>query len=221
MKLIFLLLFSITVLAKDITVLEVDTGVDLSHVELRSHVNIKDWEDTTNFTDFHGHGTHVAGIILKDTCKEVQLSSCKYYDLSNKSSNPVKCFKKAITTHYDFINFSSGGPTFDQEEYDILKQIKSLIIVAAGNNGKDLSIFSYYPASYKLTNVIAVGNLEGDIPNLTSNYNLKDMVWENGTNIYSYFPGGRYGIMSGTSQATALHTNKLLKEKCLEQNNKL
>ena len=219
MKLIYLivLISSFAFAAqKTISVLEIDTGIDLSHYQIRQNVNIKNWDGDENYNDYHGHGTHIAGIILKDVCKEVELSSCKYYDLSNKTNNPIKCFEQALKTHYDFINFSSGGPGFDQKEYDILKAIKSTIVVAAGNDGKDLTNFRYYPASYNLPNIIVVGNLENGVINKSSNYGLKGMVFEEGTNIYSFYPGGRYGIMSGTSQATAKHLNKLLIQKCLE-----
>jgi major intracellular serine protease len=211
--LIILQLICIPVFCKTISVLEIDTGVDISHPEIRSHINIGNWKNP-NYEDFHGHGTHIAGIILKDVCDEVELTSCKYYDLSNKANSPLDCFREALKHHYDIVNFSSGGPGFDQKEYDILKNIKSTIVVAAGNDSHDLSVWSYYPASYNLKNIIPVGNLEGKVINQSSNYGLKNMVWEQGTRIYSFFPGGRYGIMTGTSQAAALHTNKLLKELC-------
>lgn len=210
-----LLLLTSNLQAKQITVLEIDTGVDLSHPEIRGHVNIANWKDNPNYEDFHGHGTHVAGIILKDVCDEVELTSCKYYDLTNKAANDdTACFREALKTHYDVINFSSGGQGFNQKEYDVLKLIKSTIVVAAGNDGRNLSTWNYYPASYRLPNIVVVGNLEGKVINESSNYGLPGMVFEQGTRIYSYFPGGRYGIMTGTSQASALHTNKLLKALC-------
>lgn len=185
----------------------------MSHIEIRNHINIANW-NKPDYQDFHGHGTHIAGIILKDTCKQVELTSCKYYDLDNKPHSPIECFKKALTKHYDIINFSSGGPGFDQLEYDTIKKIKSIIVVAAGNENWDLSYSNYYPASYRFPNMIVVGNLDGDKKNESSNYGLPGMVWELGTRIYSYFPGGRYGIMTGTSQAAATRTNRLLRNMC-------
>jgi major intracellular serine protease len=217
---LILALFSINSFGKAITVYVIDTGTDLSHEEIRSHVNMKYWNNDQNYEDFHGHGTHIAGIILKDTCKEVELYSCKYYDLSNISNNPIECFKKALIKHYDVINFSGGGKGYSQEEYDVIKAIKSIIIVAAGNENEDISIWHYYPASYELPNVITVGNLDGKIKAQSSSFGLKNMVWEQGTSIFSTFPGGRYGIMTGSSQATANHTNRILKKMC-EENTKL
>jgi major intracellular serine protease len=215
---IFLLLIP-KVYAKEIKILEIDTGVDLSHEEIRSHVNMGSWENNPNYQDFHGHGTHIAGLILKDTCKEVELISCKYFDLSytNKQDmeNSINCFKLAIKTHFDIINYSSGGIEFNQLEYDIIKSIKNtIIVVAAGNNGHDISLYNYFPATYNIPNIIVVGNLNGFFRNSSSNYGFEGMVYEQGTRILSTFPGGRFGVMTGTSQATAIHTNRLIRSMC-------
>lgn len=213
------ILFTSITYARTITVLEIDTGVDLTHQEIRSHVNMMNWKGNPDYTDFHGHGTHIAGLILKDTCSEVELSSCKYYELEqDEKSNidkTIKCFKRALTQHFDFINYSSGGPEFSQIEHDTLQKIKNtIIVVAAGNNNWNLSIQHYYPASYLLPNEITVGNLDGSWKNQSSNFGLKNMVWEQGTRILSTFQGARYGIMTGTSQATAIHTNRLIRGMC-------
>lgn len=202
---------------KQIEVLVIDTGVDLSHEEIRSHVNMSKWPDDKNYSDFNSHGTHIAGIILKDTCEEVELTSCKYYgtDKPLSDTSQINCFKQALKKHYDIINFSSGGKIYIKEEYDVLKSLKDTkIIVAAGNDGENLKFTSYYPASYGLPNVIPVGNLDGKVKNSSSNYGLPNMVWMEGTRIFSFFPGGRYGIMTGSSQAAAAYSNKLLKEMC-------
>ena len=60
--------------AKEIRVLEIDTGVDTSHPEIAVH--IKNKNSILDYFDFNGHGTHIAGLILKNTCPEVQLQSC-------------------------------------------------------------------------------------------------------------------------------------------------
>lgn len=214
-----LLFFTLTSYAKTISVLEIDTGVDLTHEQIRSHVNMANWNGNSDYEDFHGHGTHIAGLILKDVCPEVELTSCKYYELEQDGKSnidkTVTCFKKALIKHFDFINYSSGGQEFSQIEHDTLQKIKNtLIVVAAGNDGHDLSMWHYYPASYELPNEISVGNLNGNDKNKSSNFNLKGMVWEQGTNILSTYQGGRYGIMTGTSQATAIHTNRLIRSMC-------
>lgn len=211
--------------AKPIKVLEVDTGVDISHLQIRNHINIANWikED---YVDLHGHGTHIAGIILDQVCAEVELVSCKFYvsaegNESEHMKKTIACFKQALKEHFDIINYSAGGQEASEEEYKVLKQISDMgvrIIVASGNNGRDLSdpIFNYYPAEYPLQNITVVGNLEKNKKrNISSNYGLDGMVWEIGTNIWSTFPNNSFGYMTGSSQATAKRTNRILKKMCL------
>lgn len=209
--------------AKTIKVLEIDTGVSIDSPEIRQHVNMGNW-NKEDYIDTNSHGTHIAGIILKDTCKEVELISCKYYHTYTPANvqDSTNCFKLALKEHFDFINYSSVGYESNEEEYNVIKQISdkgTIILVAAGNDNADLSKpkNKSYPAKYKVKNLIPVGNL--DLHNKrapTSNYGLKNMVWEVGTSVYSTLPHNSYGYMTGTSQATATHTNRLLKQRCLK-----
>jgi subtilisin family serine protease len=207
-----------------IRVLEVDTGASISVPLIRNHVNMANWEkDDYIDVDPSGHGTHIAGIILDHVCDQIELVSCKFYDPfdDTKDANMkrgVECFKRALKEHVTIINYSAGGTESNNEEYEVLKQVTEAgikIIVAAGNNGKDLNSFHYYPAKYSLQNLIVVGNLEKNgRKNLTSNYGLKGMVWEVGTKVWSTLPDNTGGFMTGSSQATAVHTNRLLREMC-------
>lgn len=219
---IFILLISITCLAK-IRVLEIDTGVAKnSHDEIDTHLP-KNPANVLDYTDSNTHGTHVAGLILKDTCPEVELESCSWFDVLSPKGNEeeyIMCLRNAILEKPDFINISSGGPNFDEEEFRLLTILSNLgvkIIVAAGNESQDLSLRenNYYPAKYKITNLIPVGNLNPfKVKNSSSNYGLQNEVWEIGTEIKSTLPNGKYGYMSGTSMSAAIFTNKLLREKC-------
>jgi len=217
------LITSIACASKTIKLMIIDTGISLSHPEIDSHVKNS---DSISYIDTHGHGTHVAGIVLKGTCKEVELISCKYifenspeYDKINKSIN---CFKEALKQKVQIINYSSVGNIYYLEEYKVLKQLERagiIIVTAAGNDNKDISMDSnpVYPAKYNLKNIIVVGNLNDDETKApSSNYGLKGMVWEKGMNQFSTLPYGQWGKMSGTSQATAKHTNKILLRWCQE-----
>lgn len=209
---------------KEINVLIVDTGVDLSHLEIKKHV--KD-SPGYNYEDSMYHGTHIAGLILKDVCNQVIMQSCRYvekripdYKESEAIKDSVKCFQLALKKHFDLINYSSGGIEPSIEEYVVLKEISDLgtkIVVAAGNNGMDLSQKGndYFPAKYHIVNLIPIGNLLKDgRRNITSNYGLYNMKWMQGTEIYSTFPNNLFGYMSGTSQAAANYSNMLLKQMC-------
>lgn len=210
------MLGSISTQAKTIKVFVPDTGVDISHLEIRNHVNMMNWEKE-DYIDVLGHGTHIAGLILKDTCPEVELVSCKYFSpLQDNLLPSINCFKKALTVNPTVINYSSGGSKPSPEEFEVLKQLSDMgvkIVVAAGNDGFDLNDENnnYYPAKYSgIANLIVVGNLH----NKLSNFGLSNMVWEYGTNVYSTLPESYFGNMTGTSQSAAIYTNKLLKMYC-------
>lgn len=222
MKYLLLILISSICFAKShIVAFQIDTGTDISHVhEIRDYVNIANWEKD-DYVDVNGHGTHVAGILLKNVCPQVELISCKYYEGKTDSSDKklLNCFKTALKIRPDIINFSGGGPGYDQNEFNIIKQLSDAgikIIVAAGNNGQDLSLKEneYYPAKYKgIKNLIVVGN-EGA---KNSNYGILGMIWRKGNYIYSTLPNGEWGYKSGTSMSTAIYSNELLQKICEEK----
>lgn len=218
-KLLITLISFISIIAysKDIIVFEIDTGVDLSHKEIKSHsIKINGIDNI----DSSGHGTHIAGLILKDTCPEVKLVSCKYYyqDWEFAYKTSTMCFQEAIELKVDYVNFSSGGEKPILKEKEAIENlIKSgaIVVVSAGNENENNP--EYYPAKYGIKGMVVVGNLLSNGKKAkTSNYGFKDMVWEFGTSILSTLPNGDFGPMTGTSQATAIHTNRLLKEKCLK-----
>ena len=170
--------------------------------------------------DFHGHGTHVAGIIKKYThfSKQVKILPLKYYALNqsteNNLDNSVAAIKYAIAKHVDIINYSGGGAGFSEEENLVLKLAEKnhiIVVAAAGNEAHNLNKVSYFPASYGLKNIFVIGskNLQGKISPF-SNFGIgKVDAYLDGENIVSSLPNGKFGKMSGTSQATALGTAKV------------
>lgn len=118
---------------------------------------------------------------------------------------------------------------------------KITIVVAAGNERSDLDAScNYFPACYD-KRIVMVGNLQkgADFSNLdndtkwaaikiglafklgtfetekcpSSNYGLRVTKWEIGTDVVSTLPGGKTGTMTGTSQATAIETGKMVRER--------
>jgi thermitase len=184
------------------------------------------WNFTTNKPnpkDEHGHGTHVGGIIgaitnprsgVSGVAQKVSIMSVKYYSESNPGSvnlrNTVRAITYAIDHGAKIINYSGGGPKFSEDEYLAIKKAEAagiLFVAAAGNEHQDtdLSDNYYYPSAYRLSNIISVAATD------INNNLLKSSNWGKtkvdvaapGENIYSTLPNGRYGYMSGTSQATA------------------
>lgn len=182
--------------------------------------------NSANPRDEHGHGTHVAGIIgavaniragISGVVHQVSIMPVKYYSESSPGSvnlaNTVKALHYAIDQGAKVINYSGGGPEFSEAEYNALKKAESrgvLVVAAAGNErqNSDLRENFYYPAAYGLSNIITVAatNIHNRLLP-SSNWGAKKVeVAAPGENIYSTLPGGKYGYMSGTSQATAFVT---------------
>ncbi len=193
------------------------------------HPHVYGWNfvsNSPNPKDEHGHGTHVAGIIgaivdpstgVSGVAHHVSIMPVKYYSDANPGSvnlsNTIKAINYAVDHGARIINYSGGGPEFSQDEYLAIKKAEAkgvLFVAAAGNEHQntDKSENFYYPSAYRLSNIISVAAT--DIHNNllpSSNWGKKYVdVAAPGENIYSTLPGGRYGYMSGTSQATAFVT---------------
>jgi subtilisin family serine protease len=190
--------------------------------------NVYGWNfvtDRPNPSDEHGHGTHVAGIIgaiadgkngVSGVAHRVSIMAVKYYSDANPGPvnlrNTVRALNYAIDHGAKVINYSGGGPEFSEDEYLAMKRAEAkgvLVVSAAGNEHQntDLPGNAYYPAAYRLSNMISVAST--DIHNnmlASSNWGKQNVdVAAPGENIFSTLPvrTGKYGSMSGTSQATA------------------
>ncbi|MES2801231.1 MAG: S8 family peptidase [Bdellovibrionota bacterium] len=181
-------------------------------------------DNNNQVMDFEGHGTHIAGIInsqfaqKKHAKAELQLMALKYY--SPKVSNQINIINTIKAIHYatlmraQIVNYSAGGALPEFYELQAIQNARKLgimMVVAAGNEQEDTDVVRYYPASYRLDNMISVAALQKD-GGLTSfsNYGKNTVdIAAPGKLIYSTLPENRYGFLSGTSQATAFVTGHL------------
>ena len=186
-------------------------------------------ENINYLVDNHGHGTHVAGLIAKhakdaDYC----LIITKFYDPkaagqdyinSNNLTRTVSAIRHLIKQDVDIINFSGGGLSRSEEECQAVKEALDkgiLFVTAAGNEKSNLTKKkAYYPAMCD-DRVVVVTNLSEDGKTLmpSSNYSASgsiDTFNERGSNQMSTLPGDIIGPMSGTSQAAAAMSGKLVK----------
>lgn len=210
----------------------VDTGLDRNDPRFSDvlckmgHRNFADGSNNTY--DTHGHGTHVAGLIKKHAGNSGYcLVILKYYDEKANGSknldNSIQAFKWAAQIGIDIVNFSGGGPSASAKEREAIgSAYNTIFVVAAGNESENIMNPSarYYPASYQLSNIFIVGNLgRWGFRSPSSNYGDPRMIWEVGERLKSTMPcvtkgtGLHYnceGEMTGTSQATAVHTGKLI-----------
>ncbi len=233
------LAFSVSALAgepRDIVVAIIDTGVDINHPLIRNHLwvnpqeqknafdddgngyadDLHGWNFASNnndLSDNHGHGTHVAGIILqKARSQRVKFMVLKYYDpLKSGDDNllsTVKAIRYAIKMKADIINYSGGGDERSPLEEAAIRDAQKqgiLFVAAAGNEGRNTDRVGFYPAGYRLSNIISVAAMDSRKRLLaSSNYGSQSVdIVAPGKNVFSSLPGGKYGFMTGTSQATA------------------
>ena len=222
----------------DVVVAVIDTGSDIHHPKLTTSLwrnpgeipgnkidddhngfvdDVHGWDfvsSTGRLSDKHGHGTHIAGII-KTAGPAVKLMTLKYYDSrltpGETIENTIKAIRYAIQMGAQIINYSAGGSSFSQAEFNILKEAGEkgvLVVAAAGNEGTDSSVVPYFPANYPLANILSVtAHNPARMILPSSNYGIMTVdLSAPGENIYSSLPQGKFGLMTGTSQATAYVT---------------
>lgn len=219
---LFLLFFNLALSepkSKKLRVVVIDTGVDSKIPQLRKYIP-KEYRDTEAGKDFHGHGTHVFGLIAEKACDDVEIIPCKAFKdppFIDSLEKTIECLKKAVELDADIVNYSAGGYKFEVEELKVLMQLEkkhTIVVVAAGNDGANIDQYQYFPAGYDLSNLVVVGNLaKPQFPAETSNTGTK-VVWEKGVDVSSTGPGNRKLVMSGTSQATAKQTGRLVEFFC-------
>lgn len=166
----------------------------------------------------HAHGTNVAGLIYDRAGKKANycMVILRFWypgasgEVAGKAT--VEAIRYATKIGADVINYSAGGTAFLQEEQDAVKAFLNTggtFIAAAGNEETDLAKQPYYPAMDD-DRVIVVGSAEGGDKEKrykTSNFGHRVNRWEDGQSQVGFGVG-----YSGTSQATAIVTGKMLKE---------
>ncbi|MBX3035200.1 MAG: S8 family serine peptidase [Bdellovibrionaceae bacterium] len=180
--------------------------------------------NNNNLTDNHGHGTHIAGIIgaeagngkgISGISPQVSLMILKYYDPkvpnTDNLKNTIASIRYCVKMGAHIINYSGGGTEYSQDEHDAVAEAERkgiLFVAAAGNERSNSDQHHYYPADYKLKNIISVTAIDPSTQVLSSsNYGIETVdIAAPGQNILSTLPGNSYGFMTGTSQATAFVT---------------
>lgn len=169
--------------------------------------------------DYTGHGTNIAGIIdaniqYPDYCIVIIKYFSNIVGADNLKSS-IKAIEYAININADFINYSSYGYDYSKKEANAVKRFLDkggVFLAAAGNEGRDILINHVYPAMVD-SRVITVGNKDSNGKrHLSSNYGPPITIWENGVNL-----SGFGLIMTGTSQATAKVTGKMVNQRLMDK----
>lgn len=203
-----------------IVVAILDTGVDTSHPALASRVvsgfdyvdgDVSPVEETNGIDDdgdgrideAHGHGTHVAGVVL-EIAPDARIMPMRVLDADGVGDaiGVALAIDDAVAAGADVINTSFGSFTKSKMiERAVKRAMKAGVIVvsAAGNAGTD---DKQYPAAQG--GVIGVGaSHEAAIASFSGRGGWVDVVAP-GTGIVSALPGGGYGVWNGTSMAAPI-----------------
>lgn len=173
------------------------------------------------------HGTLVAGVIgaranngigVAGVCWQVRIMVVKIGtgtgDLFH--SRQIKGLQYAIANGANIINLSFGGAGHSRARQEVLTKARNrgvIVVAGIGNANQDndalRDLNRFYPASYELDNIVAVGASApldarwdtGD--GLGSNFGLTTCdLMAPGENVYSTSIGNSYRTVSGTSFAT-------------------
>jgi hypothetical protein len=184
-----------------------DTGIAFNPVLLPvirgGNFTTNDPIERTNPQDFHGHGTHVAGIV-RGTAPASTILAIKVLGGNRSVSASVASangIKAAVDAGARVLNLSYGGSDYDEMEARAIQYARSrevVVVAAAGNEGNSNP---WYPAF--LPNVIAVGNIaENNRRHFSSNFGPWVDISAPGVEILSTIPNGGVDSMTGTSQAS-------------------
>jgi subtilisin family serine protease len=210
--------------SSSVIVAVIDTGIDYTHPDLAANI----WTDPAtgyhgydyvNYDndpmDDHGHGTHCAGTVgavgnngvgVAGVNWNVKIMAVKFLDSTGRgyTSDAISAIQYANSHGAQVISNSWGGDGYSQSLKDAIDASPTVVICAAGNDGKDTDTSPNYPSAYTSSNIIAVAATDdNDALAAFSNYGATSVdVAAPGVLIYSTYPGNRYVNMSGTSMAT-------------------
>jgi thermitase len=167
--------------------------------------------------DDDGHGTHVAGIVAgrgnnangsSGICWSAKLVPIKFMNSRGKgsTSDAIAGIEYAVKAGPKVINCSFGSSAKSSALHDAVDFAQSknaLLVVAAGNDGKNIDKSPTYPASYGDSNILAVAaSTSDDTLASFSNFGSSAVdVAAPGDDIFSTYLGGGYRTLSGTSMA--------------------
>ncbi|HEV7495974.1 S8 family peptidase [Baekduia sp.] len=166
--------------------------------------------------DVNGHGTHVAGIVGArggngiggaGVAWQARLMAIRVLDDQARGTTAAVAagIRYAVDNGARIINLSLAGPTSTPDLEDAVRYAQArgvLIVVAAGNDGADLSTSPTYPAAYGEDNVLGVAatTRDGGLSSV-SDYGPGADVAAPGEQILSTALGGGYEWRTGTSMA--------------------
>ncbi|MDT8859883.1 S8 family peptidase [Alkalihalobacillus sp. MEB130] len=190
-----------------------DTGVDPNHLDIAEKLGpgYNSFDDSSDFSDAHGHGTHVAGVAAALTNNVTGIAGISW----DSTILPVKVLNDegegssfevaqgiywAVEQGADVINMSLGDYYPSELLHDAIRYAYEQDVILIAASGNDNVQDPMYPAHYEEVFTVAAVN---DARNRAffSNYGEHIDVAAPGEHIPSLFPDNNYVVMSGTSMA--------------------
>eukprot|EP00922_Rhytidocystis_sp_ex-Travisia-forbesii_P000392 GHVS01000590.1.p1 GENE.GHVS01000590.1~~GHVS01000590.1.p1 ORF type:complete len:1335 (-),score=190.73 GHVS01000590.1:168-4172(-) len=178
-----------------------------------------------NPMDDNGHGSHVSGIVAATSNNQVgvsgiapqaRLMALKILDSRGEGdvSQAIPAIEyalsnnaKVITNSWGGIPSAGGARILEALLHEVVQDsADSTLIIAAGNDGVNITKTPYYPASFLTDNSITVGAYDsvGRVPSW-ANYGSRNVhLTAPGQNITSTWTGTGYRMSSGTSMAAPM-----------------
>jgi type VII secretion-associated serine protease mycosin len=192
----------------------IDTGVDLTHPDLKQRllpgVNVIEAGGSSN--DDNGHGTHVAGIIGASVNNRQGIAGLNWYsrvlpikaldaDGAGTSFSVADGIIDATDRGAKVINMSLGNYASSAFLHEAVRYAYRNDVVLVAATGNDNSNQPGYPAAYP--EVVAVAATTRGLEHASfSNYGPYVDVAAPGSAIASTYMGSQYAALSGTSMAT-------------------
>lgn len=196
---------------RDVKVAVLDSGVDTDHEFLvgrllPNDVNLSSSGDPNSCEDDYGHGTHVTGIIVDNTLENVKIKPYKVLNnMGNGSTSLISiAIDMAVADGADIINLSLSAEGENQMLRDSIDEATEQgvnVIVAAGNNGADLTNKVISPACVESAVTVSAVDKNQKLSSY-SNYNGTVDIAAPGDNVMSSYLNNTYSLLSGTSMAT-------------------
>lgn len=203
-----------------VTVAVLDTGINREHPELKESIlgGFNFFDESTDYSDWDGHGTHCAGIIaakgiydvigVAPKCKLLVGKICRFRADGIDENVLVKALEW-VKGKADIISISGGKPEDVPAIRKIVSEINALdipIVAAIGNAADSVRQTGDYPAIYET--VISVGAIDSNKYLLATT--IKDprlTIAAPGRDIKSTdIVENQYKVRSGTSMATPFVT---------------
>lgn len=209
----------------------VDTGVDLTHLDLnvnatKARTFITTGQDALSANDLNGHGSHVAGIVAAKNnsygsigvCAGAQVIPVKVLNYSGSGyiSQIVAGLdyvrSNLIPGKVNVVNLSLGGGVSTSLDNAVtnLANAGAYVVIAAGNSSANSALSS--PARVNGTRIFTISAFgsTGAFASF-SNYGNPPIDYSApGVNVYSCYKTGGYATMSGTSMAAPHVTGIIL-----------